>query len=278
LATSFTNWDIYDYYMNTWDETVPVWVAHEGSAPGVEPCVAATETTLDPVEGWSVKFDDTYAASSCQTQFAGTGTVVDFDGAVTDINTGDISGTVVTYNNNATAFDGYNLVGNPYPSGIQAQSIVFGGDLDGSVNTFNDGTNQYDEWTNAAGAYVIAPTQGFFVLATATTTFNLTQAARAHGGTFYKESIDNVVQLSVTGNDMYDETFVRFMEGTSAGYDLHLDGQKLFSTANMPSLYTTSGGQQLAIDAQSATDQVPMSFKSETPGTYTIEAFETSDF
>jgi hypothetical protein len=46
----------------------------------------------------------------------------------------------------------------------------------------------------------------------------------------------------------------------------------------MPALYTTSGAQQLAIDVQSATEQVPLSFQTETPGTYTIAAFETSTF
>jgi hypothetical protein len=275
LATSFTNWNMFDYYVNTWDETAPVWVNHVGSIPD---CIPAAQMPLGPGMGWSVKFADWYAGDPCNLVNPGTGTELDFAGPVTDLNTGAKS-IGVTYTNNATAYDGYNLVGNPYPSSIDADAIVFGGDLDGTVNIYNqNGDLQYAEWTTAIGPMMIAPTQGFFVRATAGTTFDLAGTERAHGGTFYKESIDNLLKLSVTGNDNYDETFVRFIEGTSNGYDLHLDASKMFASEDMPSLYTTSGGQQLAIDVQSATEQVPMSFSSTTPGTYSIAAFETSDF
>lgn len=276
LATSFTNWDLFDYYVNTWDESGPTYIAHQTPTP--PNCAPADEITLAPAEGWSIKFADWYASDICEAIHPGTGIEIDFDGPATDLNTGSQS-IAVSFTNNLSGFDGYNLVGNPYPSSIDADEIIFSEDLDGTINIWNFMANkQYYEWTTAIGSQLIAPTQAFFIRAFAETTFNLAGSERAHGGMFSKETIDDLLKLSVTGNDSYDETFVRFVEGTSTGYDLHLDANKLFGSADLPGLYTTSGGQQLAIDVQPGAAQVPLSFTTTTPGLYSIEAFETSQF
>jgi len=274
---SFSNHDIYDYYVNTWDETTPIWVSHEGS---VGDCTPAAQTFLNAGMGWSVKLADWYAADPCNLVNPGTGDWIDMDGAMADMNVGPVT-YPVTLTANITPFDGWNLLGNPYPSSIDPAVFMPANTNLMEVAAYNvNGDKQYQEYTTAVPSYYLAPAQGFFGLfSDATADFALTGLAeRVHGGMFYKETFDNLLGLEVTGNDMRDETMVRFIDGTTVGFDAQLDGNKMFGAENMPSLYTTTGGQELAIDVQSATEQVPMSFKSENPGAYSVAAFETSDF
>jgi hypothetical protein len=265
---------MYDYWVNTWDEVGQTYVHMTGDL--TVPCDPAPQTTLAPMVGWSVKYDNAYL---CNAVLPGTGTDIVMAGPFSDVNTGAFT---VATTFTAGTYSGYNLVGNPYSSSIDAASVDFTGtNLDGTINVYDDMSADFIEWSSAVPTISVPPTQGFFVHATAAGNFNLTGAERVNDATayFYKESFDNLVELQVSGNDYNDNIYIKFEEGTSTGYDLMKDAEKMFTAVpSVPQIYTTSGGQELAIDVQEAADLVPMAFKVGVEGTYTIEAVETSNF
>ena len=126
----------------------------------------------------------------------------------------------------------------------------------------------------------MAPTLGFFVETTNHDVFTVNNNQRAHSPHwFWKDKVTNLLTLKATGNDKTDELHIRFADDVTAGMDRNGDAHKLFAeTQGLPQIYTIAGSEKLAINALPATDKVPMGFKANGSGTYTIEATETSDF
>lgn len=277
LATSFVNHDMFDYWVNTFDETTGFYQHMVGNL--TIPCDPAPLTQLNPMIGWSVKYDNAYL---CNAVNPGTGLDIEMMGPMTDLNDGTAAFNYAPSYTPTSAWPGYNLLGNPYSSAISCGLINFAGsNLDGTVAVYDDMSLDFIEWTTDVPTLDIPPTQGFFVHATAAGgTFTLTGAERIHSGQyFFKDVIDNLVELQVSGNETHDNIFIKFAEGTSTGYDIMRDAPKMFaSVPSVPQIYTTSGGQELAIDVQESAALVHMAFKVGVEGTYTIEAVETSNF
>ncbi len=275
LATSFDNHDMFDYWVNTFDETTGFYQHMTGNL--AIPCDPAPLAALTPMVGWSVKYDNAYLCAAVNIP---TGLDIEMAGPMTDVNTGGFN--MSPAYTAASAWPGYNLYGNPYSSAISCAAINFvGSNLDGTVAVYDDLTWDFIEWTTDVPTLDVPPTQGFFVHATAAGgTFALTGAERVHSGQyFFKGDIDNLVELQVSGNETHDNIYIKFAEGTNTGYDIMRDAPKMFaSVPSVPQIYTTSGGQELAIDVQEAADLVHMAFKVGVEGTYTIEAVETSNF
>ncbi|MEI6750390.1 MAG: hypothetical protein WCM93_14630, partial [Bacteroidota bacterium] len=126
---------------------------------------------------------------------------------------------------------GYNLIGNPYtcalvPSlcsitgGLNAFAYVWAG---ANYNTLSIGNNDFPG--------TIAPMQGFFVrTSSGTNNLTLENAAKTHSGSFLKDAAvaQQMLKLSVDGNGYSDETYVRFVESATSGFDQALDAYKLF--------------------------------------------------
>jgi hypothetical protein len=181
--------------------------------------------------------------------------------------------------------EGYNLVGNPYPSSIDWDLVVKPGTLNHAtyrhVNastwaTYNDGVG-----TPLSTEKYIAPGQGFLVQATGNGTLTFTNAAKAHNATeFYKnsnETLNNLVRLQVTGNGYSDEAVVRFLSDATAEFDGKYDAHKLYGTVNeAPQIYTI-GSTPLAINALPETSSVPVGVHVGVTGSFTIAATEMKD-
>lgn len=266
--------DIWDYYLNTYDESTGLYVHVEGTAPCIPVTPAMAWTAL---EGWSVKFQPEYAG---QCGAGGTGTVIEFAGMAADVHSGAIGGAFTAA---GPVPEHWNLMGNPYMSALDADAMVatWPAALNTSIYQYNDAALDFVEWSAAVPGVnnLIAPTQGFFVSATAGGTLTVDNSMRAHGGMFMKSEVDNLLGLQASGNGFEDEIYVRFMEEATANFDGNWDAYKLLSANEaIPQIYTTTTGANLAIDARPATEMVPMEFVAGTNGTYTIEAIETSTF
>ena len=150
--------------------------------------------------------------------------------------------------------EGWNLVGNPYSSGVDwnHQSWVKQ-NIDGSVYVFDGvqylvwpGNGDFGTLTNG----VIPAMQAFFVKANG---FNpsliIANDSRVHGESSYKEStINNLLVLSVDGNDYNDKTFINFNVNGSDGFDTMLDAYKIKGISEAPQLYTFANGKILTIN------------------------------
>jgi len=275
-VAGFGSYNMYDYYINTWDEATGMWVQHPGD-PQV-PCTPAPEIFNDGMDGWSVNLDDDYL---CEATLPGTGMTVEFMGAP---NWGDQTGAIT--NLGTGDYAGFNLVGNPYPSYWDYDAYFLGSNVANiydAIYYWDEDMMQYASYiwpnsTNGGGPYV-PPGQAFFFEAAGDDVLTFTDAERTHvyNVPFWKNDTE-VLKLRATANGYTDETVIHFNENSTVNRDKN-DARKLISTASkVPTLYTKASGLAISINGMPATESVGMYFSCETAGTYTIEAVETGTF
>ncbi len=268
--------DLFDYYVNQWDEVSNSWMNYAGSP--TNPCTPFSPPEfLDGMETFSINLDSEWPYSPpCP---GGTGLDIEFSGPFTAMHDGPYAaGATVS----GGTYSGWNMFANPYPSGLDMNAITWDpGAIPGAA--YWDGcaglANSYVTWSPAIGAYSMSPGLGFFTEWLAPGTFSVSNADRAHSPDwFWKDEITSLLTLQVNMGDVAgDVTHVRFMEEAQAGFAPDGDFHKLMDQS-APNLYTTAGADKLAINALPATDMVPMGFTSATSGEYTISAIETSEF
>ena len=273
-VNGFTSDDMWDYFLNTWDETNDTWVQHTGN-PSI-PCDPAPTMAMNAMDAWSVKYDVEWpGVNNCP---GGTGPVAEFMSDMANVHTGPYSAPATV--NGTFEGGGWNFFGNPYPSSIDPALITWDPNMNQSTYYWDGFANTYVSWAGGVGS-VIPPTQGFFSQSTAAGTMAFTGAERIHGGDwFWKSEINNLLQLQVNSeaNDYHDNVYVRFMNDATAGFDKVWDAKKLMSyVPGVPQIYTTNGSNKLSIDARQETETVPMNFESVESGTFTISAVEATD-
>jgi hypothetical protein len=146
---------------------------------------------------------------------------------------------------------GWNLIGNPFPSSIDWDLIphTF---IENAVYVWNG--SQYISWNGTVGALengIIPPMNGFFVKMTASywKNFTIPIIARVHGNVpFYKESPCNLLELTVSGEEYADKTFIHFYQDATATFDPEYDAWKLRGIEEAPQLFSYAGGNELSIN------------------------------
>jgi hypothetical protein len=130
---------------------------------------------------------------------------------------------------------------------------------------------------------IIPPTQGFFIHANnaGTPAFYLENQDRVHSSAgFYKnDPVQNIVRLKLEGNGKTDETFIRFIENSTSGFDKEWDAFKLPGGNSVPTLYSTSGNTKLSVNSlpvDAMEGFVPVSVEPVSQGTYTIRLTENT--
>jgi hypothetical protein len=178
---------------------------------------AVTSGLLTSGGGYSVKL-----ASAGNLTFIGSMEVADVGVSITD-------GT-------GSGGNAFNLVGNPYPSFLAANSNADGTNNLLTINTasltentlwlWNESTSSYDQFNQASAAFHIAPGQGFFVSSTGSNTFNFTEAMQSHQGTdtFQRSTNDRPeIILVMTDGTLTRDTDIYYIDGTSTGFDNGFD-------------------------------------------------------
>ncbi|MEN9444472.1 MAG: hypothetical protein RIS47_1362 [Bacteroidota bacterium] len=216
-----------------------------------------TNKTLSEA-GWVAK-PSTLLAGQGYAYFTLNGGNYNFSG---NLNTGNVSISISKTNNNLSLFDGWNLIGNPYPSPITVTSFLSGnsGKTTGNVYFWDDwGTNgTFDESTdyiqaNAAGTINgvnggvfngnIAPFQAFFVKTTSNNTIVFTNTMRTiSSAILVKKSDDNIRRFrlqvrNVATMDAFNETLIAFTPQATDAEDESYDGLKRKGNPNI-ALYT----------------------------------------
>ena len=265
-----------DYFVNAWDQPSGMWMQYMMD-PVAFPCTPWPTTGLGALDAWSVNFDTQYPEPACPGSPAGTGDQVEFMSAAGGVHTGMYSKPL---GYGAAGYQMWNMVSNPYPSGLDVNTIAFGPNTYAATYYYDGCGGNYVYWATGMGPYVMAPTLGFFVETTGADAFTVDNSNRANNpGYFWKSDVSNLLTLQATGNDKSDKLWVRFADDVTAGLDKNGDAHKLFAeTEGMPQIYTLAGTEKLAINALPQTAMVPMGFVANGSGTYTIEAIETSDF
>ncbi len=210
---------------------------------------------------------------------------------------GDASGFTANYsgllNAGAKSFSttksgqGWNLVGNPYPS-----SIDWDASLGWTKTNVNNATyihvnsSSWATYINGSGVNggtrYIAPGQGFFVSAAAAGNLAMSDAVRVQNATtFFKNSsevVNNLIRLEVSGNIYKDEAIVRFSPEASSEFDGDYDAYKLYGDVDeAPQIYTL-GSDELAINSLPEPQTVPVGIHAGVDGLYSIAATEINNF
>jgi hypothetical protein len=272
----FTTDNLPDYFVNAWDQASGTWMQYSMD-PIAFPCTPWPTTPLPAMDAWSINYDLSYPDPACPASPPGTGVYAEFMGPAPALHSGPYSKPL---GYGAAGYEMWNLVGNPYPSGLDMSTVTWGPSTVAGAAYYDGCGGGYVYWSPAIGSYVMAPTLGFFVETTAPDVLGFDNSNRAHmADWFWKDDLSNLLTLQASGNDLSDKLYVRFMDGVTPGFDMVGDFHKLFAeTPDLPQIYTVAGSDKLAINALPATETVPMGFTANGSGSYTIEAIETSDF
>jgi hypothetical protein len=203
--------------------------------------IQPTDIAMPTGQGFSV-----WAPSAQTRNFGGT------------INHGNVGPISIQLTGVAGPNQGWNLMGNPYPSAIDwdAASGWTKNNLANSIYIWNN--NQYASYvggigTNGGSRY-IALGQGFFVQATAAgASLSMANGICLHNGVnFLKETSEplNIIRISVSGNSQSDEAVIAIRESNVNAYDPETDAVKFIGSSSAPQMFTTKGDlSQLAINS-----------------------------
>ena len=171
-----------------------------------------------------------------------------------------------TVSGNASA-DGWNLVGNPYPSSIDwnASSGWTKTGIDNSVYYYNPATHNYASYVGGAstngGTNIIPSMQAFWVHVTTdggSGTLGVTNSVRSTTSSplLWRTGIEmNYMNITVISSDssLKDQTVVRLLPEASASFDPSYDAYKMMSDAGYTSLYSQTGQTQYSVNTLSDT-------------------------
>jgi hypothetical protein len=198
-------------------------------------------------------------------------------------------------------FNGWNLMGNPYPS-----SMNWGTDIEpvegwtrtGIYNSFyiwNMELGQYAYFNGSGGGdslnggtRYIAPCQGFWIRAdSAVGNYQLAvdNRVRCHTSTPYLKSTGNnpvnSLRVKVTGLESSDELLVRFNNQANQGIDA-FDTYKFYGYKYAPQIYTIAeNSNQMSINSYPEilkSLDIPMGFYIDTTGRFTLSFSQISSF
>ncbi len=200
------------------------------------------------------------------------------------------------------SFEGWNLIGNPYPSAIDwaagtgitrtniYNTVVFrtGEAASRAFVTYNGAGSVGTTFGSEAANGIIPSGQAFWVKVPAGQTVGgvqFTNDCRVHNTqAFYKapqETENQIVRIFVQREEFADEAVVYFNPNASDNFDDY-DSPKFANSAEFPSIYTMSDVEdQLVINGLSTENKqnyvLPLGFKTNNEGEFTISVTEMSN-
>ncbi|WP_296638604.1 immunoglobulin-like domain-containing protein [Polaribacter sp.] len=161
-----------------------------------------------------------------------------------DLHTDDVSVAVSTDGN------GYNLVGNPYPTYLYGNPNADAINVLTANSSLIDGTiwfwdSDNETWVTknlSSNAFHIQPLQGFFVKTTTAGDFSFTEAMQTHesnSNPFYKTTNSRFeIDLSIASGKLNRKTSIRYIDGKTTSFDNGYDSNIFGGYASELELYT----------------------------------------
>ncbi|MFM2000136.1 MAG: hypothetical protein RL204_2083 [Bacteroidota bacterium] len=190
----------------------------------------------------------------------------------------------VSYTNNGDATaDGWNLVGNPYPSAIDWDASGWTKtNMTNAVYIWDAATAQYSSYVAGVGTNggtgIIPSTQSFFVMASGSSpALAITETVKtSSSGTFKTMRTDGVLSLNMKIGNYSDETVLVWNNEALSSYEKERDAFKMESQVDAaPYMATVStDGQDLSINNLFTTNDeliVPVKMKSSEGGVCSLK-------
>jgi hypothetical protein len=179
------------------------------------------------------------------------------------LNTGDVAASL-SYTTGDNSLHGFNLIGNPFSSGLDWDQIIngtyFAYPLNTSKSLYFTRNNVQCSYVSGVGTPsdvtgIIPPMQGFFNKThTSGNTITLPAAARVQGNihsTYKGGTLIPLVRLAILEDSVsLDETVVRFDENAKVELDDDYDALKMFLDDRITSIYSITTGVKYAINGQ----------------------------
>jgi hypothetical protein len=159
------------------------------------------------------------------------------------------------------ALHGFNLLGNPFSSGLNwddiANNVAFPASTSKTIYFTRD--NAQCSYVGGVGVpfdvtSIIPPMQGFFVKTnSAGNSITLAAGARSQGAIHARYKGTNIiplVRLSLTEGSLSDETVVRFDPLAKTNLDYDFDALKMFVSTTSTQIYSALGGTDYSINGQ----------------------------
>jgi hypothetical protein len=188
---------------------------------------------------------------------------------------------------------GFNLLGNPFPSGLNwddiANSVYFPYPASTSKGLYFTRGNTQCTYIGGVGTPgdvtgIIPPMQGFFTKTySAGNTITLPAAARTNSGihsTYKGSSGIPLVRLQFSKDTInYDETVVRFDDYAKPELDYDFDAMKMFLSSSKNQIYSSLAGTNFAINgvpfpAPETFLEVPIVINTTATGSYKISCIQ----
>lgn len=241
--------------------------------------IASTATALSTMKGYALFFPRWIY-----------NTTLDVTGAYTHgatFNTGTLNNTPSSTPSFKPASDGWQLVGNAYPSDIDWNAAAgwTKTGLDDAIYTWDGKTKKYVSYVASVGANggtrYIGSMQGFFVrVSTSGGTGSLAMNNNVRVTSILHDvwrttSEDKLLRLKVVMASDTDETIIRFSKYASEQFDHNLDAYKLLNDSNVPSLFSISSDADYSINSlpnSLLTKTIPLQLNVMTAGEHTWTA------
>lgn len=209
------------------------------------------------------------------------------------------------------AKEGFNLIGNPYPSYLNWNSVsndnsglmttmwyrtktAPAGDLSTSFvyDTYNANGGQHTNLGATTVSNLIPPMQAFWVRVIdgqSQATLSFTNAMRSHAdvgtNSFKAPAIRNtdqqVLHLQVSNGINNDETIIYSDAAALNSYDTYDSPKLTNNNAAIPEIYTNSGGENLVINGLNSipvNQELPLGFTTGSTNSFTLKATEVTNF
>jgi hypothetical protein len=179
---------------------------------------------------------------------------------------------------------GWHLVGNPYTCGINPALCSLPTNMNAFAYVWDGGNYITPSLGSADVPGTIASLQGFFVRTTdASNSLTLANAAKLHGGIFYKSSnsVPQMLSLSIEGNNYSDKTYVRFNPDATANFDQAFDAYKRAGLDAAPQLFSIVPGEKATVNTlpdYTSNANVPLGLKVGAATTYTLNVSGMDSF
>jgi len=278
---------------------------------------APTDPTGTAYTNWS---DPTYAFYDAWNQVAVDGSTVgltagagyitynereldiEYGGSPSNLNVATSYSPSVSYtlnDANSGYYDGWNLVGNPYPCALDWDDVNWTKtNISNTIYLWNG--NNYIYYNNGfpedhlegsgqtinsdADARYIPAMQSFMVKASGAPTLTIPDDARVHYvKDLYKKTENeytfNYLKLRTEHEGFSDETIVRFFEEATDNVDDAFDAYKMFPWSTPAMIYSLTQNEEIPVSINSLPvrdigTSIPIGFLSEDAGTFTIIASE----
>ncbi len=248
------------------------WVAYDGYVYSTGNYDGPTFSSLIPGKGYNY-FNDVSITYSFGGMF----------------NTSDLPAALSFTTGTPLSMHGFNLLGNPFSSGLNWDDIIDGLFFPYPANTskglYFSRNNEQCSYIAGVGVPadvtgIIPPMQGFFIKTYSTENFiTLPKAARTHNNIHsrYKGGTDiPLVRLAVFEKGVSnDETVVRFNDLAKSDLDNDYDAIKMFLSSNKTSIYTSLEGTNYSINGlpfPESTLEIPVVVNLISAGTHKISA------